>query len=41
MKYLEANLTKKVNGLYTKIYKTLEKEMKDYAVKWKDPMYMD
>ena len=30
-----------MNGLYTKIYKILEKEMKDYAIKWKDPMYID
>ena len=41
MKYLEVNLTKNVNSLYTKIYKILVKEIKDYASKWKDPMYMD
>ena len=41
MKYLEVNLTKNGNSLYTKIYKILVKEIKDYASKWKDPMYMD
>ena len=36
IKYLELNLHKEIKDLYTEIYETLMKEIKDYINRWRD-----
>ena len=36
MKYLRINLSKETKNLYTEIYKTLMKEIKDNMNRWRD-----
>ena len=41
MKYLEINLPKKTKDLYSKIYKTLTKEIEDDTKRWRYTMFLD